>query len=151
MLSFGIGKKSVFKFMKQGTLKFQGLKDLGHGLLSNCQKFTCTQFVGAIYEKLDQTSLNEVSRVKAATKVLSTGNSFHFHILHSTRPPHKMNTDKRYLNTLMTHILYATPTVMYHSAAAPKILNDLTCNCQNSFCGDNCTSYIFFTMNKHVQ
>ena len=31
----------------------QGLKDLGHGPLSNCQTFTCTQFVVAIYEKLD--------------------------------------------------------------------------------------------------
>ena len=59
---FGIGTKSVFKRMIQGALKFQGLKDLGHGPLSNCQKFTCTQFVGAIYEKLDSTSLNKVSR-----------------------------------------------------------------------------------------
>ena len=44
--------KSVFKRMIQGSPKFQGLNDLGHGLLSSCQKFTCTQFVGAIYEKL---------------------------------------------------------------------------------------------------
>ena len=44
---FGFGKKSVFKSMVQGALKFQGLKDLGHGPLSNFQKFTCTQFVGA--------------------------------------------------------------------------------------------------------
>ena len=65
-----IGKKSVFKRMIQGALKFQGLKDLGHGPLSNCQKFTCTQFVRAIYEELDPTSLNEVSCAKAATKVL---------------------------------------------------------------------------------
>ena len=50
MLSFGIGKKSVFKRMVQGALKFQGPKDLGNGPLSNFQKFTCTQFVGAIYE-----------------------------------------------------------------------------------------------------
>ena len=35
---FGIGKKSVFKRMIQGALQFQGLKDLGHGLLSNCPK-----------------------------------------------------------------------------------------------------------------
>ena len=48
--SFGIGKKSVFKRMIQCALKFQGLNDLGHGPLSNFQKFTCTQFVGAIYE-----------------------------------------------------------------------------------------------------
>ena len=32
---FGIGKMSVFKRMIQGALKFQGLKDLGHGPLSN--------------------------------------------------------------------------------------------------------------------
>ena len=49
MLSFEIGKKSVFKRIMQGALKFQGLKDLGHGTLSNFQKFTCTQFVGAMY------------------------------------------------------------------------------------------------------
>ena len=73
---FGIGTKSVFKRMILGALKFQGLKDLGHGPLSNCQKFTCTQFVGAIYEKLDYTSPNEVSCAEAATKVLSTDNSF---------------------------------------------------------------------------
>ena len=81
--------------MIQGALKFQGLKDLGHGPLSNCQKFTCTQFVGALYDKLDLTSLNEVSCAKVATKVLSTDNSFHLHILYSTRPPHKMIIDKR--------------------------------------------------------
>ena len=83
--------------MIQGALKFQGLKDLGHGPLSNCQKFTCTQFVGALYDKLDSTSLNEVSCAKAATKVLSTDNNFHLHILHFTRPPppHKMIMDKR--------------------------------------------------------
>ena len=83
--------------MIQVALKFQGLNDLGHWPLSNCQKFTCTQFVGAIYiiKKLDPTSLKEVSLAKAATKVLSTDNSFHLHILHSTRPPHKMNMDKR--------------------------------------------------------
>ena len=95
VLSFGIGKKSVFKRMIQGTLKFQGLKDLGHRFLSNCQKFTCTQFVEAIYEKLDPSSLNEVSRAKAATKLLSTGNSFHLHILHSAGPPQKMIIVKR--------------------------------------------------------
>ena len=92
---FGIGKKSVIKRMIQVALKFQGLKNLGHGPLSNCQKFTCTQFDGAIYEKLDSTSLNEVSCAEAATKVLSTDNSFHLHILHSTRPPHKMIMDIR--------------------------------------------------------
>ena len=81
--------------MIQGALTFKGLKYLGHGPLLNCQKFTCTQSVGAIYEKLDPTSLNEVSLAKAATKVLSTNNSFHLHILHSTRPPNKMNMDKR--------------------------------------------------------
>ena len=80
--------------MIQGALKFQGLKDLDHGPFSNCQKFTCTQFVGAQYDKLDPTSLNEVSSAKIATKVLSTDNSFHLHILHSTRPPHKMIVDK---------------------------------------------------------
>ena len=47
--AIGVGKKSVFKRMIQGALKFQGLRDLGHGPLSNFQKFTCTQFVGAIY------------------------------------------------------------------------------------------------------
>ena len=80
MVSFGIGKKSVFKRMIQGALKFNRLKDLGHGPLSNCQKFTCncTQFVRAIYEKLDPTSLNEVNIAKAATKVLSSDNSFPF-------------------------------------------------------------------------
>ena len=66
------------------------------------------QFVGAIYEKLDPTSLNEVSLAKAATKVLSTNNSFHLHILHSIRPPNKMNMDKRELNTTMTHLLFAS-------------------------------------------
>ena len=74
---FGIGTKSVFKRMIQGALEFQGLKDLGYGPLSNCQKLTCTQFVGAIYEKLDSTSPNEVSYAEAATKVLSTDNRFH--------------------------------------------------------------------------
>ena len=64
---FGIGKKSVFKYMIQGALKFQGLKDLVHGPLSNCIKLTCTQFVGVIYGKIDPTSLNKVSRAKAAT------------------------------------------------------------------------------------
>ena len=105
---FGIGKMSVFKRMIQGALKFQGLKDLGYGPLSNRQKFTGTQFVGAIYEKLDPTPLNEVSCAKAATKFLSTDNSFHLHILHSTRPPHKMIMDKRKLNTQMTPIQYAS-------------------------------------------
>ena len=85
---------SVVKRMIQGVLKFQGLKDLGHGPLSNCQKFTCTQFVGAIYEKLNPTSLNEVSFAKAATRVLSTDNTFHLHILYSTRSPHTMIMDK---------------------------------------------------------
>ena len=65
-----------------------GLEYLGHGPLLNCQVFTCTLFVGAIYEKLDPTSLKEVSLAKAATKVLSINNSFHLHILHSTPPPH---------------------------------------------------------------
>ena len=79
--------------MIQGALKFQGLKDLGYEPLLNCQKLTCTLFVGAIYETLDPTSLNEVSLAKAATKVLS--NCFHLHILHSARPPQKINMDKR--------------------------------------------------------
>ena len=30
---FGIGRKSVFKWMLQGALKFPGLKDQGHGPL----------------------------------------------------------------------------------------------------------------------
>ena len=81
--------------MIQGALKFKGMKYRGHGPLLNCQKFTCTQSVGAIYEKLDPTSLNEVSLANAATKVLSSNNSFHLHILHSIRPPNKMNMDKR--------------------------------------------------------
>ena len=55
---FGVGKKSVFKRVIQGALKFQGMKDLGHWPLSNCQKFTCIQFVGAIYKRLVPTSLN---------------------------------------------------------------------------------------------
>ena len=81
--------------MIQGALKLLGLKYLSHGPLLNCQKFTCTQSVGAIYKKLDPTSLNEVSLANAATKVLSTNNSFHLHIPHSARPPNKMNMDKR--------------------------------------------------------
>ena len=81
--------------MIQGALKVKGLNYLGHGPLLNCQKCTCTQSVEEIYEKLDPTSLNEVSLAKAATKVLSTNNSFHLHILHSTRPPNKMNKVKR--------------------------------------------------------
>ena len=93
--------------MIQGALESQGLKELGHEFLSNCQKFTCTQFVGAIYEKLDST-LNEVSCAQAATKVLSIANSFHLHILHFTCPPHKIIMDIRQLNTLMTHILNAS-------------------------------------------
>ena len=48
---FEIVTKSVFKRMIQGALKFQGLKDLGHWPLSNCQTLTCAQFVGAIYKK----------------------------------------------------------------------------------------------------
>ena len=59
------------------------------GPLLKCQKFTCTQPVGAIYEKLDPTSLNGVSLAKAATKVLSTDNSFHLHILHLPAHPTK--------------------------------------------------------------
>ena len=90
---FGIGKTSVFKRMIQGALKFQGLKYLGHGPLSNCQKFTCTQFGGAIYEKLDSTSLNKVSCAEATTKVPSTDTSLHLHILHAH--PHKMIMDIR--------------------------------------------------------
>ena len=81
--------------MIKGALKFKGLKYPGHGPLLNCQKFTCTQSVRAIYENLDPASLNEVSLAKAATKVLSTNYSFHLHILHSTRPPNKLNMDKR--------------------------------------------------------
>ena len=77
--------------MIQGALKFEGTEIS----LLNRQKFTCTQSVGAIYEKLDPTSLNEVSLAKAATKVLLTNNTFHLHILHSTRPLNKMNMDKR--------------------------------------------------------
>ena len=45
---------------------------------------------------------------KGSNKVLSTNNSFHLHILHATRPTNKMNMDKRSLNTIMTHILYAS-------------------------------------------
>ena len=62
---------------------------MGGSEYNTCTQFvgalhvTCTQFVGAlhVYEKLDPTSLNEVSYAKAATKVLSTDNSFHLHIL----------------------------------------------------------------------
>ena len=81
--------------MIQGALEFQGLKDLGHGLLSNCQKFTCTQFVGAIYIKLDSTSLNEVSCAEAATKAYQqiTVSICIFYILHAK--PHKMIIDIR--------------------------------------------------------
>ena len=82
---FGIGKKSVFKRMIQGGLKFQKLKDLGHGPLSNCQKFTCTQFVEVIYEKLDATRRNKLRKGSSKNPI----DSFHFHILHSTCPPHK--------------------------------------------------------------
>ena len=35
------------------------------------------------------------------------------------------------------------PTMMNHSTAAPKVLNDLTCNYENSICDDNCTLYMF--------
>ena len=93
MLSLGLVKNPFIKRMIQGALKV--LQYLSHGPLLNCQKFTCTQSVGAIYEKLDPTSLNEVSLAKAATKVLTTNISFHLHILHSTRPPYKMIMDKR--------------------------------------------------------
>ena len=40
-------------------------------------------------------------------------------------------------------------TIMNHSTAAPKLLNDLTCNCENSICDDNCTLYVY-TMNNYV-
>ena len=82
--------------MVQGALKFQGLKDLGSGSLSNCQNFTCAQFVGALYEKLVCTSINEL--YKGSEKVISTDNSFRLHLLHSTcspRPPHKLIMNKR--------------------------------------------------------
>ena len=92
-LLFGIGKMSVTR-----CTKFQGLKYLGHGPLSNCQKFTCTQFVGAIYEKLDSTSLIGVSLAKAATKVLSTDNSFHLNMLHSICPPPHIDSYSFHLN-----------------------------------------------------
>ena len=35
------------------------------------------------------------------------------------------------------------PTMMNHSTAAQKLLNDLTCNRENSICDDNCTLYMF--------
>ena len=36
--------------MMQSALKFQRLKDIGNGPLSECQKLACTKFVGAVYE-----------------------------------------------------------------------------------------------------
>ena len=41
------------------------------------------------------------------------------------------------------------PTMMNHSTAAPKPLNDLTCNCENSIYDDNYTIHVF-TMNNYV-
>ena len=41
-------------------MKFQGLKDLGSGPISKCQKLTYTHFLGALERKLDCTSLNEI-------------------------------------------------------------------------------------------
>ena len=67
MLSFGIGQKSVFKVMIQSSfLKVKGLKDLGSGPLSKCQKLACTKFVGALYGKSEYTSLNEISYINTA-------------------------------------------------------------------------------------
>ena len=82
-----IGKKSVSKRMMQGALKFQRLKDSDNGLLSNGHNFTCTQFVGALYEKLACISLNVVRCAKAAKKVRSIDNTFQLHFLHSTCSP----------------------------------------------------------------
>ena len=62
-----IGKKSVFKRMIQDSLKVQGLKDL-----VKLSKVYLHSVCWNIYEKLDPTSLNEVSSAKAATKVLLT-------------------------------------------------------------------------------
>ena len=75
----------------------------------------------AIYEKLDPTSINEVSIAKAAIKVLSTNKSFHLHILHSTGPPNEKNMDKKIVDT-MTHLLYASYDDEPFNSC-PKVLN----------------------------
>ena len=156
---YGIGKKSVFKLLIQRAPKFQGLKDLGNGPLLKSQKITCTQFVGALYGKPDCTSLNEIRCAKAAKKVPPkrlppTDNSFHLHLLRCT---YQLMVWKSCLE--ISHVLppptdygYETiddndgtqimrPLMMNQSPAAPELLNDLTCNCENSICDDSCTCF----------
>ena len=76
VLSFWIGQKSVFKvIILSSFLKVKGLKYLGSGPLSKCQKLACTKFVGALYGKPEYTSLNEnrfINTAKKSTKKTSS-------------------------------------------------------------------------------
>ena len=55
--------------IQSSFLKVKGLKDLGSGSLSKCQKLACTKFVGALYEKPDYTSLNEIRCINTVKKI----------------------------------------------------------------------------------
>ena len=156
---FGIGKKKVFNLMMQSAMKYQGLKDLGNGSLSKNQKLACTQFVGALHGNSDCTSLNEIRCTKAAKKVPAkklppTDNSFYLHLLRCT---YQFMVWKSCLETtfgLPQQLImvinyfedtdgkqYMRPQMMSQSPAAPELLNDLACNCDNSVCDDNCTFF----------
>ena len=55
--------------IQSSFLKVKGLKDLGSGPLSKCQKLACTKFVGALYGKPDYSSLKEIRCINTAKKI----------------------------------------------------------------------------------
>ena len=63
----------------QDALKFSETESSWHWAFVKLSIFNCSQVVGTLYEKLDCTSLNELSCEKAAKKLISSDNSFHLH------------------------------------------------------------------------
>ena len=110
-------------------------------------------------EKNDWTSLNQIRCIKAAKKVPPkklppTSNSFYLHLLRCTfqlmvwkgclettnvLPPPTDYGYEMFENTDGT--LCMRPQMMSQSPAAPELLNNLACNCENNLCDDKCTCF----------
>ena len=151
----GHGKKTAYRILKQNSEKYPGLAILGtHPTISKEEKQSAIAFIGTLYGKYDCSSLNVLRCERAnnkkmpAKKLPPTEDSFYLHLqrcvyqmmvwCQASIPMQEVldPTDFGYAQ-LADGLLY--PKMMNQTPAAPKLLNELLCDCVDNSCDENCS------------
>ena len=149
-----MGKKKAFQQVQDNADKYTDLQFLRNGVtLSYNEEAAALRFVGALYGKQNCTSLNSLrahkskSIMKVSTKRMPpTNDSFHQHVLRcqfqlitwkKANMPLQVLPDPDSFGYCRNPDGTIDPMMMAQPAAAPELLNDIICFCNND-CDDFC-------------